>query len=862
MTLHLLTQYALLTVGVVSDVSYKIDGVAVAGAPFAVTIVGGTFVAGESKVAIVPDQYGCNYTRVEQTPVGSVGNIIYTVNDGPEWVVNVLESWTRSWGGTEHYVCLLSHTIDGYWDIVSSTSGFLGFYTYNTLPTYTVRPVMPVAAEWSGPVSLTIHGIGWDLSSSVKVSTTKEGCSASSLSGNVTVADGQLVATLTIATPDVYYVCLSIDQERTWTVLPVDPSESTNPGVGRFGFIMYDDRFNFTGIYPKFTCSRVIAGVPSTCRLTLQNFFQNLTTSQTPQFAVTYLTDGKGTLICPYPQLVENYNEAGVELLFTFVPLRAGRLGRVRILYNGSPIPIRRVEDDPLGEILEASPGNVTGVEDNALYKFIVEETYMDSVMVGDEMVANPGAEEGLTGWVNQSEWEIASRNPASAWGLVYFAPVAGHKSTLTQTVQIPETGYYRLTTRFYVTVNVSDPGFLGSDTDGVITFTWKAPSGDLTSTSVITHTSSTRYAVTQTWGGTDKPTSTITGTLPMASWESFIDERQLPADITEVVVLLEAEARRGVIVAFDEISLKKINFLTTPDLEKNTLIALYSSTSGSSWESSLNWLSGDPCKDHWQGVSCHYSHVTSITLPYNSMQGVLPDLSGLLWLEELDLSNNGLTGGFGNLSDTVKSVNLAGNHLTWVGKELPQCIVKLDVMGNRLTEVPDSMWGREFLEYVDISRNRVEGGLNASSGLGEGMVASSLKVFLAGGNRLTGDLPVFSEVVYASLHTVDLSGNSINATIPSHWPTSLPSLTTLILSENLLQGTLPYTFHRLPHLSSLTITVRNNLLTGIVPAWVASARRVDIRGNNFACPIPAAPPGVLFGQSYIPSLDTCDTTQ
>lgn len=39
--------------------------------------------------------------------------------------------------------------------------------------------------------------------------------------------------------------------------------------------------------------------------------------------------------------------------------------------------------------------------------------------------------------------------------------------------------------------------------------------------------------------------------------------------------------------------------------IEKDTLIKLYFMTNGKYWESSNNWLKGDPCLDYWTGIIC-----------------------------------------------------------------------------------------------------------------------------------------------------------------------------------------------------------------------------------------------------------------
>ena len=47
------------------------------------------------------------------------------------------------------------------------------------------------------------------------------------------------------------------------------------------------------------------------------------------------------------------------------------------------------------------------------------------------------------------------------------------------------------------------------------------------------------------------------------------------------------------------------------PYLQREALIALYSSTAGSRWTFSAQWLTGDPCLNSWFGVTCGASNTS-----------------------------------------------------------------------------------------------------------------------------------------------------------------------------------------------------------------------------------------------------------
>jgi len=105
--------------------------------------------------------------------------------------------------------------------------------------------------------------------------------------------------------------------------------------------------------------------------------------------------------------------------------------------------------------------------------------------------------------------------------------------------------------------------------------------------------------------------------------------------------------------------------FAVLPTGEKNTLLALWSYTGGSSWENKWNilpdWKFGDPCEQNWYGVTCNAdnTHVTEINMNFNNLTGSIPTSLGNLGnLTSLDLGDNKLTGSIpaslGNLGNLI----------------------------------------------------------------------------------------------------------------------------------------------------------------------------------------------------------------
>ncbi|MFK5971490.1 MAG: choice-of-anchor D domain-containing protein [Candidatus Marithrix sp.] len=103
--------------------------------------------------------------------------------------------------------------------------------------------------------------------------------------------------------------------------------------------------------------------------------------------------------------------------------------------------------------------------------------------------------------------------------------------------------------------------------------------------------------------------------------------------------------------------------------IECQTLLILYETTDGNSWNENANWnKTNNPCD--WVGITCATTgnYVTAIELPSNNLVGTIPDLSSLKNLQKLDLSFNQLTGNIPiSLSSLINltSLNLDYNKLT-----------------------------------------------------------------------------------------------------------------------------------------------------------------------------------------------------
>ena len=83
----------------------------------------------------------------------------------------------------------------------------------------------------------------------------------------------------------------------------------------------------------------------------------------------------------------------------------------------------------------------------------------------------------------------------------------------------------------------------------------------------------------------------------------------------------------------------------TSPETDRESLIALYNATGGPDWRINRNWLTEEPIHS-WHGVTASDGRVTVITLPGNGLTGELPpELEDLSHLQELYLGANQLNG-------------------------------------------------------------------------------------------------------------------------------------------------------------------------------------------------------------------------
>ncbi len=206
----------------------------------------------------------------------------------------------------------------------------------------------------------------------------------------------------------------------------------------------------------------------------------------------------------------------------------------------------------------------------------------------------------------------------------------------------------------------------------------------------------------------------------------------------------------------------------TSPDTDREALIALYNATGGPDWKINGNWLTDEPIHS-WDGVTTSDGRVIVIALPNNRLTGELPpELWDLSALEELYLGVNQLTGKIppelGNLTN-LTAIDLDSNQLTG--------------------ELPPELWDLSNLRILDLGDNQLTGEVPPELGNLTRLAYLNLK-----NNQLTGELPPELGNLYG-LTKLILNNNQLTGEIPSE----LGNLTNLIgidLTQNQLTGCAP----------------------------------------------------------------------
>ena len=231
----------------------------------------------------------------------------------------------------------------------------------------------------------------------------------------------------------------------------------------------------------------------------------------------------------------------------------------------------------------------------------------------------------------------------------------------------------------------------------------------------------------------------------------------------------------------------------TSPETDREALVALYNATGGSNWERNENWLSDVPVTE-WFGVATDDNgRVASLYLGENQLSGEIPpELGNLAFLTLLYLSRNRLSGEIppelGNLA-FLTLLNLSINQLS--GEIPPELgnlanLTRLDLWGNQLTgEIPPELGNLANLEILVLTGNQLSGEIPPELGN-----LASLEGLYLRTNELSGEIPPELGNL-ANLTRMGLWGNQLTGEIPLELG-NLANLTWLDIDDNQLSGCVP----------------------------------------------------------------------
>ena len=156
----------------------------------------------------------------------------------------------------------------------------------------------------------------------------------------------------------------------------------------------------------------------------------------------------------------------------------------------------------------------------------------------------------------------------------------------------------------------------------------------------------------------------------------------------------------------------------TSPETDREALIALFEATDGPNWKGEGIWLTDQPLGE-WQGVKTDDNgRVVELSLDEHELSGEIPgELGNLANLRVLNLSSNELSGEIpselGNLASLI-GLLLYGNELSGeIPAELGNLanLGRLELRGNQLSgEIPAELGNLASLEWLRLQENQLSG--------------------------------------------------------------------------------------------------------------------------------------------------------
>ena len=183
----------------------------------------------------------------------------------------------------------------------------------------------------------------------------------------------------------------------------------------------------------------------------------------------------------------------------------------------------------------------------------------------------------------------------------------------------------------------------------------------------------------------------------------------------------------------------------TSPETDREALVALYNATDGENWENSDNWLSDAPIGE-WHGVTTNADgRVTLLNLSRNKLSGEIPaELGNLFQLERLNLTVNELSGEIpaelGSLSNLIRlyigGTELSGEIPAELGRLSNLRVLNLSFT-NLSGEIPAELGNLSNLRVLNLSFTELSGEIPAELGN-----LSNLIGLVLNDNKLSGCVP------------------------------------------------------------------------------------------------------------------------
>ncbi|KAE9604912.1 hypothetical protein Lal_00036930 [Lupinus albus] len=225
---------------------------------------------------------------------------------------------------------------------------------------------------------------------------------------------------------------------------------------------------------------------------------------------------------------------------------------------------------------------------------------------------------------------------------------------------------------------------------------------------------------------------------------------------------------------------------------------------------------------------------LTNNTLDVN----LLNNIEQLINLTELFVSFNRFYGviphGIGKLVNLVY-LDLSNNH--WNGK-IPQTLGKLvnleslDLSNNHLDGfIPQSLGQLTHLTYLNISRNGLHGNIPDNFYHLVDLIYLDLS-----SNKLDGMIPVMPQLSF-----MNLSYNHINDSLPKNIGDKMPYLKFLLLGSNLINGSIP---NSLCQTEFIKLDLSRNKISGVIPnCWRNSPfwEEINLSSNNLSGVFPTS---------------------